>query len=266
MIRSSSAGDVSSKVSSSAPVAGLTDWRLTRSSYRGIVIPGTWRVVSLRPRPARARAASGGLCFASPEPYPHSTRWVVSHPRDRHAACDPGMWCRRGAMHGTRVAARRSGRRRARTAVHSRPRGLAGSFAARRRAVFGDAALGRLARRRAFGGLARRVRRTGVPPFQEVGRPTLADSLPWVVARDMLRAVPPPGVAHVAPANHPAHHPRDRRAPGRGAARRSKGKTGASPSGLDARDTGAERPGPARAALAAGGAVPGRAGRGGGGR
>src|SRR5256885_15453677 len=41
--------------------------------------------------------------------------------------------------------------------------------------------------------------------------------LPPAVARDMLRAVPPPGVAHDAPAHHPAPHPRDRRAPRGGA-------------------------------------------------
>src|SRR5437660_5923370 len=43
-IRSSSAAGVSSKVSSSVPVAGLTDWRLMRSSYPGIVIPVTYEL------------------------------------------------------------------------------------------------------------------------------------------------------------------------------------------------------------------------------
>src|SRR5256885_877835 len=82
----------------------------------------------------------------------------------------------------------------------------------------------------------------------------------------MLRAVPPPGVAHVAARNHPIHHPRARGTAHRGAARRPEGATGTGSRRLDARPSGGDRPGPARATLAPGGALPGRACRRGGGR
>src|SRR5256885_11320195 len=72
--------------------------------------------------------------------------------------------------------------------------------------------------------------------------------LPPAVARDMLRAVPPPGVAHVAPAHHPTPHPRDRRAPRGGAPPGSAAATGARAPRLHTRGSTAEPSGPARPA------------------